>query len=64
MTPPATLAVELLVSEHQRRPVTIDELEDAAGDPLTERFLRHRKESQAARVLSILDDIERERRSA
>ena len=43
---------------------SFDEIDHAVGDPLTERFLRPRKESQAARVLLILDELQRDRRSA
>lgn len=35
------------------------ELDDLAGDPAVESFGRPRKESQANRVLAILDDLER-----
>ena len=40
------------------RPSSFDEL-DLSVDPLVEKFARPRKERQAARVLEILDQLER-----
>jgi hypothetical protein len=69
MTPPAPLAVELLVSEHHRRPFTtqppaFDEIDELAAEPAVDRLPARRSESEQRRLLSILDELERERRSA
>lgn len=48
--------------EHFRRsmaPPPPDEYDDFTADPLIERYARPRKEAQAARVLAILDHLER-----
>jgi hypothetical protein len=59
---PIPLEVERLVTEAQRAPGRhYDEIDLACSDPLVERFARPRKESQAAKVLDILDQLERSR---
>lgn len=37
----------------------LDELSELVVDPLTERHAKPRKESETAKVLSILDELER-----
>jgi hypothetical protein len=41
----------------QAHPAPADELDDALADPMIERIARRRKNSEAARVLAILDSL-------
>lgn len=43
----------------QAHPAPADERDDALADPLVERIARRRKNSEAARTLAILDELER-----
>ena len=73
MSPAAPLAVELLLSDHQRRPVTVgaheafresiaphpvvDHIDELAAEPALDRLPSRRSESAISRVLSILDSL-------
>jgi hypothetical protein len=54
--------VELLATENQRRVTPDYNDQEAAGDPMIERYARQRKESQASKVLDLLDELERSRK--
>lgn len=45
----------LTLSDHDE----IDEVDGLVADPLTERHAKPQKESQAARLIDILDELER-----
>ncbi len=44
------------------RIIAPDPIDDAAGDPLVERYARARKESQTSKVIDLLDELERSRK--
>jgi hypothetical protein len=54
--------VELLATENQRRVASDHNDQEAAGDPMIERYARPRKESQSSKVLDLLDQLERNRK--
>ncbi len=76
MSPPYPLEVDLLVSDHQRRPVTVDaheafreslaphpavdHIDELAAEPALDRLPSRRSESAISRVLSILDELDKE----
>ena len=60
--PTPTTEVELLATQDERR-VTPDYIDqEAAGDPMIERYARPRKESQTSKVLDLLNELERSRK--
>jgi hypothetical protein len=61
-TAAALTEVELLATENQRRVTPDYNDQEAAGDPMIERYARQRKESQASKVLDLLDELERSRK--